>query len=134
MNKVEQIRAEIERQIKEWRFYSSTEAKYRFETYTELLDYIDSLDDKCDGCNNIKGCVTCKDGSEWAHYEEPELQFKVGDTIRSKVWESAVHEIVFMNDSAYFLENGRMVRFADQEQWELAEEVPSIVKWAYEKD
>ena len=77
---------------------------------------------KCDGCNNIRGCITCEDGSEWAHYEVPELQFKVGDTIRSKVWESAVHEIVFMDDSAYFFENGGMVRFADQEQWELAEE------------
>ena len=42
--------------------------------------YIDSLQeepvskDKCNGCNNVKGCVTCVDGSEWAHYhyEEPE--------------------------------------------------------------
>lgn len=26
--------------------------------------------DKCEGCNNAKGCVTCVDGSEWAHIEE----------------------------------------------------------------
>lgn len=32
----------------------------------------DSIDDKCDGCNNIRGCITCEDGSEWAHYEEHE--------------------------------------------------------------
>ena len=25
---------------------------------------------KCDGCNNVKGCITCEDGSEWAHYED----------------------------------------------------------------
>lgn len=24
----------------------------------------------CDGCNNVKGCVVCVDGSEWAHIEE----------------------------------------------------------------
>lgn len=54
--------------------------------------------------------------------EESEPQFKVGDTIRSKVWESAVHKIVYVDDNAYFFENGGMVRFADQEQWELVEE------------
>ena len=26
--------------------------------------------DKCEGCNNVKGCVACVDGSEWAHIEE----------------------------------------------------------------
>lgn len=26
--------------------------------------------DKCEGCNNVKGCVVCVDGSEWAHIEE----------------------------------------------------------------
>ena len=41
------------------------------KAYNEVLELIDSIDDKCDGCNNAKGCVTCKDGSEWAHYEEP---------------------------------------------------------------
>lgn len=27
--------------------------------------------DKCKGCNNVKGCITCVDGDQWAHYEEP---------------------------------------------------------------
>lgn len=42
-----------------------------------LLAFIDSMQEepvsknKCNGCNNVKGCVTCVDGSEWAHYEEP---------------------------------------------------------------
>lgn len=25
---------------------------------------------KCKGCNNVKGCITCVDGSEYAHIEE----------------------------------------------------------------
>lgn len=27
----------------------------------------------CKGCNNVKGCIACVDGSNWAHIEEPEL-------------------------------------------------------------
>ena len=54
--------------------------------------------------------------------EEPDPQFKVGDTIRSKVWESAVHKIASMDNSAYFFENGGMVEIANQELWELAED------------
>ena len=30
--------------------------------------------DKCDGCNNAKGCVACVDGSEWAHIEIADLK------------------------------------------------------------
>ena len=26
--------------------------------------------DKCKGCNNVKGCLTCVDGDQWAHIEE----------------------------------------------------------------
>ena len=37
----------------------------------KLKEYIDKAKDKCKGCNNVKGCITCVDGSEWAHYEEP---------------------------------------------------------------
>ena len=29
--------------------------------------------DICKGCNNVKGCIACVDGSNWAHIEEPEL-------------------------------------------------------------
>lgn len=31
---------------------------------------------KCDGCNNIKCCVTCEDGSEWAHYQLTSVESK----------------------------------------------------------
>lgn len=41
----------------------------------DILSFIDSLQeepvDKCKGCNNVKGCITCVDGDQWAHYEEP---------------------------------------------------------------
>ena len=53
----------------------------------EILDYIDKATgckrwiawlekqgeqepNVCDGCNNVKGCIACVDGSEWAHIEE----------------------------------------------------------------
>ena len=29
--------------------------------------------DKCKGCNNVKGCITCVDGSEYAHIEECDI-------------------------------------------------------------
>lgn len=41
---VQVIKDELERLIRNYRFYSSTEAKYRFETYTELLEWVDNLD------------------------------------------------------------------------------------------
>ena len=45
------------------------------EAYNEVLAIIDSMQedpkDKCKGCNNVKGCITYVDGSEWAHYKEP---------------------------------------------------------------
>lgn len=30
----------------------------------------------CEGCNNVKGCVTCVDGDQWAHYKEAEQKPK----------------------------------------------------------
>lgn len=28
------------------------------------------MEDKCKGCNNVKGCIACVNGSQWAHYHE----------------------------------------------------------------
>jgi hypothetical protein len=28
------------------------------------------MEDKCKGCNNVKACITCVDGDQWAHIEE----------------------------------------------------------------
>lgn len=33
--------------------------------------------DKCAGCNNVKGCVTCVDGDQWAHIEQNPAEWSV---------------------------------------------------------
>jgi len=40
--------------------------------------------DKCEGCNNAKGCVACVDGSEWAHIEEQNPAWSKEDEERLK--------------------------------------------------
>lgn len=83
-DKVQKIREEVER-LKESGCASP------IVICDTLLVFIDSLQeepkDKCNGCNNVKGCITCVDRSEWAHYEhvseelEAEKQFKAGDVV-----------------------------------------------------
>ena len=41
---VQVIKDELERLIRNYRFYSSTEAKYRYEAYKELSEWMDNLD------------------------------------------------------------------------------------------
>ena len=41
---IEVIKDELERLIRNYRFYSSTEAKYRYEAYKELSEWIDGLE------------------------------------------------------------------------------------------
>ena len=43
---VQVIKDELERLIRNYRFYSSTEAKYRYEAYTELSEWLDGLEVK----------------------------------------------------------------------------------------
>jgi len=73
MTDKEKIRAEIERQLNKWMLSSTVEGYYKCKLCHELLSFVDSMQeepkDKCKGCNNVKGCITCIDGSEWAHYE-----------------------------------------------------------------
>ena len=38
------IKDELERLIRNYRFYSSTEAKYRYEAYKELSEWLDGLE------------------------------------------------------------------------------------------
>ena len=40
---IEIIKDELERLIRNYRFYSSTEAKYRYEAYKELSEWLDEL-------------------------------------------------------------------------------------------
>lgn len=47
-----------------------------FEYYKVKAEMLKSLglrdkeEDKCAGCNNVKGCVTCTDGDQWCHITE----------------------------------------------------------------
>ena len=41
---VQVIKDELERLIRNYRFYSSTEAKYRYEAYKELSEWLDGLE------------------------------------------------------------------------------------------
>ena len=69
MDKIELLRKEIESRL-ETNCYNDDPR----EELESLLKCIDSLQeepkDKCFGCNNVKGCIACVNGSEWAHYYE----------------------------------------------------------------
>lgn len=44
----------------------------RIEEAKCIRRYIEAMMEKqrCEGCNNVKGCITCTDGDQWAHIEE----------------------------------------------------------------
>ena len=63
--------------------------------------------------------------------KESEPQFKVGDTIRSKHWETAVHKIISMDDKSYCLDNGGKIDLSSQQLWELVKE-PVNEEWVEE--
>ena len=63
--------------------------------------------------------------------EKLEPQFKVGDTICSKHWETAVHKITSMDDKSYCLDNGGKVDISSQQLWELVKE-PLSEEWIEE--
>lgn len=69
--------------------------------------------DKCEGCNNVKGCITCVDGSEWAHiteaHDKVKPKFNVGDFIVSDYCMGRVIEIT--ND-AYLLDTKQGINFS----------------------
>ena len=43
-----------------------------YEIFPEIKESEDEKIRKALGCNNVKGCVTCVDGDQWAHYKEVE--------------------------------------------------------------
>lgn len=44
----------------------------RIEEAKCIRRYVEAMIEKqrCNGCNNVKGCITCTDGDQWAHIEE----------------------------------------------------------------
>ena len=87
--KLDALRAEIHRLV--------DVRGYDREMANDLFAFMDSLPnepkDKCQGCNNVKGCVTCVDGSEWAHIEEPNIP----SVFDEGYWERLVKEPVSKN-------------------------------------
>ena len=68
MNKVQEIKAEIEQCMKEYSPVQSSEGKYRVEAYKELLDFIEDMQEKLvsedleEAINNY--CVNTKECNE----------------------------------------------------------------------
>ena len=59
----------------------------------------DKYEGYCEGCNNVKGCVTCVDGDQWAHYKEVEQKpavtdFNAKDWYVSKV-DGKIHDMTY---------------------------------------
>ena len=82
---IQKIRNEIERNRQAIRVLNEHTApkqmsmtcaifQYSDSILSKLLSFLSTLEEskKCDGCNNVKGCVTCVNGDQWAHYEESE--------------------------------------------------------------
>ena len=44
----------------------------RIEEAKCIRRYVEAMMEKqrCEGCNNVKGCITCTNGDQWAHIEE----------------------------------------------------------------
>jgi len=65
-----------------------------FTGIAAISKFLDTLEesDKCKGCNNVKGCIACVDGDQWAHYEESEISNDLAMT-----WED-VKQIVEIAD------------------------------------
>jgi hypothetical protein len=86
--KLDKLVAEIERRKK---MNILNENKY--EEDIDLLSFYNSMQEdpthKCKGCNNVKGCITCVDGSEYAHIEECNIT-----GIRSKEATGKLKELV----------------------------------------
>ena len=80
--------------------------------------------DKCEGCNNAKGCVSCVDGSEWAHIGEKkhadnvEPKFKVGDWVVSNLDGNArqISEVHFDEYNSYYVVDGEDVNLEEYDR------------------
>lgn len=76
----------------------SLEERQRFCKYCSAACQVrvkDEPKDKCKGCNNVKGCITCVDGSEWAHYEEPKIHPVFDEGYWERLGEEPVSDIDF---------------------------------------
>lgn len=90
---------------------SITNGLYLCDVYDKDGDYDDdycfsvseqdqwALVDKCQGCNNVKGCVTCHDGDQYAHIEEPDIPPVFDESYYERLAE--VNQIDDLSKAAY---------------------------------
>ena len=84
---IEVIKDEVERLIRNYRFYSSTEAKYRYEAYKELSEWLDELNitdvDAIEReAKEDAGGYPYIDATELYDYENDKPLAKAGDKIK----------------------------------------------------
>ena len=93
---IEIIKDELERLIRNYRFYSSTDAKYRYEAYKELSEWLDGLNitDVDDIEREVKedaGGYPYIDATELYDYDNDKPLAKAGDKVK----------VVFIKDKRY---------------------------------
>lgn len=102
------------------------------ELCDDFLSFIDSIPeepkDKCKGCNNVKGCITCVDGSECAHIEECNIT-----GIKSKHATGKLKELVD-NVSEEGLEEARKQLEEYSVSEALEEEIKRYLHEVYDRD
>ncbi len=76
-------------------FAKMKQAEYEWNAEKKELKKIEDDPDKCEGCNNTKGCVACVDGSEWAHIEEQKPYWSEED---EKMFKSTIALIETLED------------------------------------
>ena len=72
-------------------FAKMAEAGYTWDADTKTLSKIEpEKPDYCKGCNNEKSCITCVNGCEWAHIEEPQPPIKDEDADRTFIFNGLI--------------------------------------------
>lgn len=84
---IQVIKDELEKLIRNYRFYSSTEAKYRYEAYKELSEWLDGLNitDVYAVKREVKvdaGGYPYIDATELYDYENDKPLAKAGDKVK----------------------------------------------------
>ena len=112
--KIEELKAELE---KGNYYLDNHEQAVGYEAaIDDLAKFLDTLEepDKCKGCNNVKGCIACVDGDQWAHYEESEISNDLALT-----WED-VKQIVEIADKLCPYTSKNIAEFQQEFQTEEA--------------
>ena len=80
----------------------------------------------CEGCNNVKGCIACVDGSEWAHIEEQEPAWSERDKKMSRF----IGNAITADGASEYLES-KGIQVIDAHVWldELKDRVQPQITW-----